>query len=442
MSPTEELDALRRAVAELSFLQHLARVTSSALDPDELLGLIIRETCQLMKVEVCSLYMTDGDDLVLTATNGLDPAGVGVARMPLGVGITGTVAATRGVVAVADAPADPRFHWIDGLDQKEFTAMCSVPLVSGDARVVGVLNVQTVERHQWTDDECATLVAIASQLAGVIERSELNRRLQLQLDAEREAVRRWREASQARSDLVSMVSHDVRAPLAIARTYVDALRERLHGESAEVAEVAARIADELGHMERMVGAILSSQALEAGAVSLTRRTVELGPLLRTTCDALARAVPGHRLEVDAGPLPVVSDVDPDFIRQVLQNLVGNAARHAPEGSTVTVRLRRRDGEAEIAVIDTGPGLPAAERAAIFERFRRGGGTARGGTGLGLFVVRTIVDAHGGRVGVDDAPGGGACFWFTLPLDEPPPEARPGGDDPASGAPGTSRGQAV
>src|SRR5215471_1034290 len=131
-----DLTSLRHTIEELTFLQRLARVSSSMLDPDALCQMVIRETCDVLGVEVCSLYAVEGDEVVLIATNGLDPTGIGTARMPLGVGITGEVASTRQMIAVRDVAEDPRFHWIDGLDQERFTSMCSVPLVSGETRVV------------------------------------------------------------------------------------------------------------------------------------------------------------------------------------------------------------------------------------------------------------------------------------------------------------------
>lgn len=173
------LGSLHRTVAELAFLAYLGRATSSALDESRLFKLIIGETCRVLEVPVCSLYVVDGTDLVLRATNGLNPAGVGTARMPVGVGITGHAAQRLSLIALRDAPADPRFHCIDGVDQERFTAMCSVPLMRADSRVVGVLNVQRQDVHEWTRDECATLTAIASQLAGVIERNQLQRRLEV-----------------------------------------------------------------------------------------------------------------------------------------------------------------------------------------------------------------------------------------------------------------------
>src|SRR5258708_20092302 len=108
----DDLDALRRAVAELSFLQHLAMVTSSELDPEELQRLIIAQTCEAMGVQVCSLYVVEGDDLVLRATNGLNPAGIGVARMPVGVGITGDAARRVTTLGVPHLAEDPPFNFI------------------------------------------------------------------------------------------------------------------------------------------------------------------------------------------------------------------------------------------------------------------------------------------------------------------------------------------
>lgn len=377
------------------------------LDPDALCQLVIRETCDVLGVEVCSLYSVDGDDVVLIATNGLDPAGVGKARMPLGVGITGEVARGRRMIAVRDVADDPRFHWIDGLDQERFTSMCSVPLISGGTRVVGVLNVQTELPHDWTADETAMLAAIAAQLSGTIERSHLQAQLERRLAESRALV-------EARSELMSAVSHDLRTPLTIVLAYVEALREELSGAQRTV---AGQIADEVARMERMVETILASLAMEAGALPLRRQPTELNGLIAGTCAAMAAAAAG-RLELDMPGQPIVSDVDPDTVRRVVENLVGNAVRHAPATTPITVTLRHAGRAAEIAVRDHGHGVTEDERSVIFERFRRGrGGTS--GTGVGLFVVRTVVEAHGGEVGVDAPADGGARFWVRLPsLDSP------------------------
>ena len=132
------------ALPELIFLQRLARAAASTLDAAELMRLVIAETTEAMRTQVCSIYLLeeDGETLVLTATNGLSQEGVGNARLRLGEGVTGWAALERQPVVVPDVRQEPRFRWMSGVDQARFVSMCSVPIVSSD-RLVGVITVQT-----------------------------------------------------------------------------------------------------------------------------------------------------------------------------------------------------------------------------------------------------------------------------------------------------------
>jgi DNA-binding PucR family transcriptional regulator/putative methionine-R-sulfoxide reductase with GAF domain len=181
MRAIEQQD-LNDAVRELDFLQRLAQDAATAQKPAELVELIIRETTSAMGTDVCSLYLSepDGDELKLGATNGLNPLMVGKAQLRVGSGITGWVAQHREHLAVADVSADGRFKWIPGVDQKRFRSMLSVPIEAGD-RLVGVLNVQSVERREFVGADVDFLKAIAGQVAGILERMELQRRLEAQL---------------------------------------------------------------------------------------------------------------------------------------------------------------------------------------------------------------------------------------------------------------------
>ncbi|MGC1193546.1 MAG: GAF domain-containing protein, partial [Candidatus Dormiibacterota bacterium] len=174
--------ARERELRELLYLQKLAVEAASTMERDELLSLVLRETTGVLEADVCSLYLYDQarEGLVLTATNGLNQAAVGQVVLAPGKGITGAVAAAREPLSVADVATDPHFEWIEGLDEERFTSMLSVPILAGP-RMVGVLNVQTVERREFRPDELAVLSAIAGALAGVLERSELQHRLELQL---------------------------------------------------------------------------------------------------------------------------------------------------------------------------------------------------------------------------------------------------------------------
>lgn len=172
------------AIRELAFLQRLAQAAASTQDADDLLQLIIHETTSAMGVDVVSLYLLggDGNHLALTATNGLNERMVGRVRMKVGEGITGWVAESRQPAVVADVNRDSHWKWVPGLDEERFHSMLSVPIESGP-RLVGVVNVQSIEERGFGEADIDFLRAIAGQVAGILERSELLRRMEAQLAA-------------------------------------------------------------------------------------------------------------------------------------------------------------------------------------------------------------------------------------------------------------------
>jgi sugar diacid utilization regulator/GAF domain-containing protein len=170
------------ASRELGFLVRLAQAAASTQRPDELLELIIRESTSAMGTDVCSLYLVTsrGRELLLTATNGLNESMVGKVVMKVGEGITGWVADTRRPAIVADVSKEPHWKWIPGLDEDRFHSMLSVPIEAGP-RLVGVLNVQTAQKRDFDSGDIDFLRAIAGQVAGILERSELQRAMEVQL---------------------------------------------------------------------------------------------------------------------------------------------------------------------------------------------------------------------------------------------------------------------
>lgn len=170
-----------RTLRELVFLQRLSVLAGATLDARELVDLVIAETTEAADTDVCSIYLASPDGtLVLAATNGLSQAGVGRVRLAIGEGVTGWAAADRSPVVVPDVRGEPRFVWLPEVDQARFVSMCSVPIISGD-RLVGVLNVQTDRHREFSDGEVQFLSAIAAQVAGTLERTELQRRLEQRL---------------------------------------------------------------------------------------------------------------------------------------------------------------------------------------------------------------------------------------------------------------------
>jgi sugar diacid utilization regulator/GAF domain-containing protein len=172
------------ALRELRFLQRLSVAAASTHDAQDLVDLVITETTSALGTDVCSLYLLlpDGSRLTLAATNGLNRDLVGRVSLPVGQGITGWVAESREPAVVPEVAQEPRWKWVPGLDRQEFRSMLSVPVEAGP-RLVGVLNVQTVAPRLFTTADVDFLRAIAGQVAGTLERSEMHRRLAEQLAA-------------------------------------------------------------------------------------------------------------------------------------------------------------------------------------------------------------------------------------------------------------------
>ena len=234
-----------------------------------------------MSAEVCSLYLVDRDGagLTLAATNGVDREHIGVARLDIGQGITGLAASTRGPVVSTDLANDPRCAWIRGVDHERFTSILAVPLEAGD-HVVGVLNVKTEARRDFDESEIRRLSMIASLLAGVVERRRLHMETEAQLDG-------LRSVDQARAELIAVVTHQLRTPLAVVRAYLDLL--------AETAD-PARSEDVAGWHEAATGQVLRLNDLVDTILETVRAdrllTVEIRRIRRRRRDRRGADPPG------------------------------------------------------------------------------------------------------------------------------------------------------
>jgi len=401
-----------RRLRELTFLERIARASATASDHTALLRSIVDETTVATDTQVCSLYLWDDSEhvLTLTATNGLAASGVGQVKLGLGEGITGWVAAQRTPLAVADVRAEPRFIWVPNLDQEQFNSMLSVPIISRD-RVVGVMNVQTVDRHEFTVDEIEFVSAVAAQIAGILELSTLNARLSRDLGVEHEAVRRLEAVNAGKQDLLAMLSHDFRNPLSVARTYLHGLAQHLDGGDREACD---EVEHELASLERMVdGLLMALRAETEGALALEPRPFDIAGLLRQQGERMTRASPAHPVRL-SGPMRLSVVADREKVNAVVVNLLANAVKYSPDGGEIELGLESYGRYAEVRVRDHGSGIDEREVASLFERFGRGrAASAVAGHGLGLYICKRIVEAHGGTVFARAVPDG-SVFGFTLP----------------------------
>jgi two-component system sensor histidine kinase KdpD len=278
----------------------------------------------------------------------------------------------------------------------------------------GAVAVLGIERDApgplLTPDEQRLLDALSDQAAVAIER--------IKLVADVDSARILAETERLRSALLTSISHDLRTPLAAILGAVTSLRSYggLYSDT-ERAELATTIQEEAERLNRFVNNLLDMTRLEAGALEPNLALIDVGEIVGTALRRAAKVLEHHKVAVElASDLPMLS-VDFVLFEQVLFNLLDNAAKYAPPGSTVTVRGWRQSGNVAIEILDEGGGIPADEIGRVFEKFYRiaRADRQRAGTGLGLAISRGFVEAMGGTITVANrADRSGAIFTIILP----------------------------
>ena len=300
-------------------------------------------------------------------------------------------------------------------EEDEFLALglhcrLATPLLQG-ARSIGMLSLVRREVDAFSEEE----IELAGLLGRLVASAVQNIRA---YGAERKTVEELRRLSALRADFVSLVSHELRTPMAAVIGAARTLQQRWRELSPEHREsFLDLIAGETNRLADLIGDVLDTSRIEAGTFSFRFAEVDLG---RLVTDAVATAQVGQdevQLRADVRPpLPEIRG-DGERLRQVLTNLIDNAIKYSPAGAEVEVRAYQEDGLVRIDVRDSGPGIAKDDQKLIFEKFGRvtGSGATRPGTGLGLFIARSIAEAHGGALDVDSAPDQGSTFTLELPV---------------------------
>ncbi len=406
----EELrDALGRRVDILEAANRCARALGSSLELEEAFGAFIREVRGLVPFERIAVVLVEGEHLEVLAAAGLGsdetfPPG---SSRPIAGSIFEAIAAGRTVYR--RDMADKRHSEEDELLRLGLRSRLTAPLLVGSSPV-GLISFGRRESDAFSSEE-VELVSLIGRLAGTAVQ---NIRA---YDAERRTVEELRRLSALRADFVSLVSHELRSPMAAVIGAAQTLEQRWRELSPEQrASFLALIAGETSRLADLIADVLDTSRIEAGTFTYRFDDLDIGELAE---EAVASASVGQdEVPVRAivhRPLPAVRG-DRVRLRQVLANLIENAVKWSAAGEDVDVEVTALDGRVVVGVRDRGPGIPREEHGVIFEKFGRAkGGTGRSGTGLGLFIARSIAEAHGGTVDVRSTPGEGATFTLMLPV---------------------------
>ena len=397
---------------QLAFLHELAQLATQARDWDALMRTLVDRSTVALGVDVCSFYLLDrdGQRLTLAATNGLDRTQVGKVSLAVGEGLTGLAAEGRVPVSTRDVTTDARFRWVRGFDVQGLPAMLSVPLIWNEA-VVGVLNVQSRRRRAFTAIEIEYLSTIAALLAGIVEKGRLQADAEAQLD-------RLSQLDAARAELLAVVTHELRTPLAVVRAYVDLLADAAAVSPEPGADLVdswrAGAVDQVTRLDRLVDSILASVRGE-GLTGLRREPFDAVASIGSTVGTLAMLLRTRPVRWEPPLRALVALGDEARFRQVLEQLLDNEAKYAPPEEAVSIGAWEVDGEIRVYITDDGPGVPIEDWEAVFQPYVRVDRARSRGSGIGLFAARRLMEAMGGRAWIEPNGYGGSRFLVALPV---------------------------
>jgi len=414
----------RTANRNLALLNQASHALSSSLDLDKVLVTVLDEVRRLLGAVASSVWLIDPATEEVVCLQATEPHGDIVRgwRLAPGDGIAGWVARTGQSLIVPDISADERhFKGVDQTTGLETRSIISVPLrVRED--VIGVLQVVDEEINRFRPMDLELLEPLAATAAIAIENARLYAEEQQRAEALARALEQQRELDRLKDEFLQNISHELRTPLALIMGYAELMNSGELGElQLDQRKPIAVIVRRVRMLSKMVNDLIAILAVEAQ--ELSKEIVDLADMVETMLADFQAPTQDSELSLIAEISPDLPKIygDPDQLRRVLDNLLGNAIKFTPSGGTLTVRLWQ-NGVADskdivLEVSDTGIGIPPEQLNRIFDRFYQVDGSSKrhyGGVGLGLALVKEIIEAHDGQVTVQSVVGEGTTFQVRLP----------------------------
>jgi signal transduction histidine kinase len=409
----QRIQDMQAHISNLERLLRMMEVVNSTLDLAQLLDIIAELAAQLTYTASASVLLIDDQtgELRFVAVTGQHSATLKPVIVPMDQSIAGTVARENRPLLIRDVKADPR--WYRPADQAsgfETRSIIAVPLQL-HGQVIGV--VEAVNKQDGTEmswDDVEILSTLATQAAVAVN----NARLLAQLQA---AYDELNELDRMKSEFIAVAAHELRTPLSLILGYSAFLRANASGLTREQADVVLQSAMRL---RSLIDDMANLREVDAGEAVLRLETVPLQELVGASIEEMRHIAQAKQqsIHLSLPDLPILVEVDREKIVLALSNLLSNAIKFTPAGQRIGVRAGSRHGKAWATVWDTGRGISAEQQPRVFDRFYQAECSLTrqyGGMGLGLSIVREMVQLHHGSVSVESQPGEGSAFTICIPI---------------------------
>lgn len=418
-------DITRRKIAEreqeihtqqLAILRQLDVEVNSTLDVQHVLYIGLQAVRIISNAEAGFIALTKADEMIVSMTFGAYDSRIPINTPLQNMGATGRAIQLREAQFIPDVGIDPDYV----TDILETRSQMIFPLMS-QVRVTGVLTLETSEPEAFNQELFDFLRIVTARISIALENAELYQDKQQQLEELTTLYERVKNLEALKTDMIRMASHDLRGPLGVVKGYTEILLEDLTGRiQPEEQEYFESMRNSLTRMQSIVNDILSNQRIEEMAERSNLEIVDMAMLTQTLVShhehLIARKK--QKLITDIGEAQMLVQIDIAQLREAMANLIENAIKYTPDHGTVRVSVERCNDKVVFKVEDNGPGIPKEQQTRLFEAFYRAQNDHNKdieGTGLGLSLVKGIIERSGGKIIFESVEHKGSTFGFELPL---------------------------
>ncbi len=404
--------ALEKTIQRLTFLRRVDVELSESLDLDSVLTIAMDTALRVTSAQHGFIGLLEGDQLRTVHAAGEYQKDT---RFDFAEGVVGRALRTQEPQLVLDTTADADYI----AEVPNSRAQMTIPLIHRE-HLIGVLNLETSRPELFTREAFDFLTMIASHLTVAIDNSQLYQVSQQQLEELHQLYMRVSDLEQLKTDMIRIAAHDLRNPLGIIKGYTALMLEDEAHLTEDQLDFLNSIETSSEKMLKIIGDILSLQRVESMQNKTNCDEVDLNELVGKLAHELQPQAERKKQQftITLAPTSAPICVDLSQVREAIDNIIGNAIKYTPDGGSVTVMMKTEGKRGVFEVRDTGYGVAPDEQARLFQPFFRASNARESsieGTGLGLHLVKNIIERHGGKMRFQSKLGEGSTFGFELPL---------------------------